>query len=211
MSHFYAFHPGDMITPRKDPELVAAIRKSLELRMENGGGGTGWSRAWVVNLWARLGEGDRANEDLRQLLGCFTLPNFFDHHPMGPGGAVFQIEGNFGGLAGITEMLVQSHEVAGDDVLVRVVSLLPALPAAWPEGRVAGLRARGGFEVDIGWKDGKLTAAVIRSDLGRRCVLRAAAPVRVLRDGKAVQTEPFDDSTVVFETEAGGVYEVAVR
>ena len=208
MSHFYAFHPGDMITPRTHPELVAAIRKSLELRMENGGGGTGWSRAWVVNLWARLGEGDRANEDLCGLLGRLTLPNLFDHHPLADG-CVFQIDGNFGGVAGITEMLLQSHEAAADDPLVRVISLLPALPAAWPEGRVEGLRARGGFEVDIAWKNGKMDGAILRSALGKRCVLRTEAPVRILKDGTAVQAEPFGDSTIVFETDPGGVYEVA--
>ena len=210
MSHFYAFHPGDMITLRKDPELVAAIRKSLDFRMENGGGGTGWSRAWVVNLWARLGEGDRANEDLRQLLGHFTLPNFFDHHPLADG-CVFQIEGNFGGLAGITEMLLQSHEAVEDDPLVRVISLLPALPAAWVEGRVAGLRARGGFEVDIAWKDGKLDEAVLRSALGKRCVLWTDSPVRIRREGQAVEVEAPDESMIAFATEPGAVYEIAAK
>ena len=210
MSHFYAFHPGDMITPRTNPELVAAIRKSLDFRMASGGGGTGWSRAWVVNLWTRLGEADRAHEDLRQLLGRFTFPNLFDHHPY-RGGAVFQIEGNFGGAAGIAEMLLQSHEAAGDDVLVRVISLLPALPAAWPQGYVKGLRARGGFEVDIDWKDGKLAGGALRSVLGKRCVLRTSDPVRIRRDGKEVQAEVRDESTVAFDTEPGAAYEIAAE
>ena len=210
MSHFYAFHPGDMITPRKDPELVAAIRKALELRMDNGGGGTGWSRAWVVNLWARLGEADRAHQDLCQLLGRFTLPNLFDHHPYGEG-CVFQIEGNFGGAAGVAEMLLQSHETAEGDVLARVISLLPALPAAWPQGCVKGLRARGGFELDIAWTDGKLDSAALRSALGKRCVLRTGDPISICRDGKEVQVETLDESTVSFATEQGATYEIAAE
>jgi len=211
MSHFYAFHPGDAITSSTDPELVAAIRKSLELRMENGGGGTGWSRAWVVNLWARLGEADSAHENLCQLLGRFTLPNFFDHHPYGENGAVFQIEGNFGGAAGLTEMLLQSHEAAGEDALERVISLLPALPSEWPQGSVKGLRARGGFELDIAWKDGKLSTATLRSRLGGRCVLRTADPVDIRKGGEQVDFEDRGESTISFETEVGASYEIAAE
>jgi len=208
MSHFYAFHPGDMITPESNPELAAAVRRSLEFRMENGGGYTGWSRAWVVNLWARFGEGEKAYEDLRQLLARFTLPNLFDHHPYGDG-CVFQIDGNFGGTAGIAEMLLQSHEAAGDDPTVRVISLLPALPRAWPTGRVKGLRARGGFEVDIAWEGRKLTNAVIRSVLGRRCVLKTEGPVCVRTGAGAVEVEVLGEWTVAFETEPGATYEMS--
>ena len=209
MSHFYAFHPGDMITPESDPERAAAIRKSLEFRMENGGGYTGWSRAWVVNLWARFGEGDNAYENLRQLFARFTLPNLFDHHPYGDG-CVFQIDGNFGGTAGIAEMLLQSHEATLDDAITRVISLLPALPSAWPEGHVKGLRARGGFEVDIAWKEGKLENAVIRSALGKRCVLKADGPVNILKGGKAVEVKALGESMIAFETEPGATYRASV-
>ena len=208
MTHFYGFHPGDAITPASDPELVAAVRRALEVRMQNGGGYTGWSRAWVVNLWARLGDGDRAHEDLRALLGHYTLPNLFDQHPVG-GGCVFQIDGNFGGAAGLAEMLLQSHEAVDDDPLARVVCLLPALPRAWPEGEAKGLRARGGFEVDMVWQAGALESALIRSNLGRRCVLRAGVPVTVRRSGRAIEVERTGPGMVAFATERGAAYDIA--
>lgn len=209
LSHCYAFHPGDELGPRSHPALTAAIRRSLEHRMAHGGGYTGWSRAWVVNLWARLGEGARANEELRQLLARYTLPNLFDHHPYGNGAAVFQIEGNFGGAAGVAEMLLQSHEPASStNPLERVLSLLPALPPSWPDGRVAGLRARGGFEVDLAWRGGHLTEAVIRSALGTRCALRSRGPVTVRCAGQAVPVEALASDTVAFATAPGAVYEV---
>ena len=208
MSHFYAFHPGDGITATSDPELTAAVRKALEFRLGSEGGYTGWSRAWVVNLWARLGEGDRAHEDLRQLLARFTLPNLFDHHPLADG-CVFQIDGNLGGAAGIAEMLLQSHEmVVEDDPLVRVISLLPALPLTWREGRVTGLRARGGFEVDMAWRAGKLERACIRSALGTTCVLRAGVAVRVRKGGQEVEVETRGLALITFETEKGSAYEI---
>lgn len=192
MSHLFALHPGDQITPRGTPEFAEAARRVLERRLEHGGGHTGWSRAWIVNFYARLGDGASAYEHLHALLAHSTNPNLLDTHPP------FQIDGNFGGTAGIAEMLLQSH--AGE------VHLLPALPPAWPTGRVGGLRARGGFEVDIAWCDGRLTEARVRASRGGECRVRCDGGVVVSLNASPVEHTRPDGETLVFQARAGHEY-----
>jgi alpha-L-fucosidase 2 len=159
--------PGDQIDPRRTPELAAAAKCSLELR---GDLSTGWAIAWRINLWARLRDAEHAHSVLRLLLGPErTYPNLFDAHPP------FQIDGNFGGANGIAEMLLQC--VGGE------IKLLPALPRAWPNGAVRGLRARGGFQLDIAWADGALVSARLSGAPGGEARVRYGETVRRVRVG----------------------------
>ena len=200
VSHLFALYPGNQITLRGTPELAEAARKSLERRLAHGGGGTGWSRAWTIGLWARLEEAEKAYEGLMVLLRKSTLPNLFDTHPP------FQIDGNFGATAGIAEMLVGSH--AGE------IALLPALPTALADGTVEGLRARGGVELALDWKGGKATMAVLKTSMDGSQRLRPPkgqqiAAVRLGADN--VTLRPEKDGTVSFDAKAGKTYLLQFR
>ena len=175
VNHLFGLHPGHTLSPVTTPDLAQAARVVLEHR---GDGATGWSMGWKLNQWARLQDGNHAYKLYGNLLKNGTLDNLWDTH------APFQIDGNFGGTAGITEMLLQSH--------MGFIQLLPALPDAWQDGSVSGICARGGFEVNLSWKDGKLAEAVVTSEKGVPCTVR------------------YEDKTLSFKTKKGSSYRIVM-
>jgi alpha-L-fucosidase 2 len=186
VSHLWGVHPGNDINWAVSPEMMEAAKKSLIMR---GDDGTGWSLAWKINFWARFLDGNRASKLIGMLfrpvpsagksMGGGSFPNLFDTHP-GGGGNLFQIDGNFGGAAGMVEMLLQSH--------LGTIDLLPALPDAIQEGRIAGVCARGGFELSFDWENGALQTVEVLSKAGKKCQLR------------------YKDHKVEFDTDKGRVY-----
>ena len=197
MAHLFGLHPGRQITPRGTPDLAAAAKKSLEMRIANGALDTGWSCAWTINFFARLADGDKAHASIVNLLTRLIAPNLFDR-VMVQAGAGFMIDGNLGYTAGVCEMLMQSHN--GE------IELLPALPKAWPNGAVKGLRARGGFVVDMTWAEGKVVTVTIKSTLGQRCRIRSASPLAMAGRWFRPALKSVDANVVEFNAAAGKSY-----
>ncbi|MCA5003637.1 glycoside hydrolase family 95 protein [Sphingobacterium bovistauri] len=189
VSHLFGLHPGRQLSPILTPDLAKAARKTLEIR---GDGGTGWSKAWKVNFWSRLLDGEHAYKMYRELLSTSTLNNLLDNHPP------FQIDGNFGGISGIGEMLLQSH--------LNELHLLPALPKKWENGSIEGMLARGGFIVDMKWENNKILSGKIKASSNSECKIRTDVPIKV----KGVKSKTEKNGhyyLTTFISNAGRVYE----
>ena len=197
--HLMALYPGYQVSLRRTPELAAACRVSLQRRLVNGESELwDWegARGMYITAYARLEDGDEAHRHHRGMLAKWTAPSLLTFS----GGGIFVIDGNFGAAAGIAEMLLQSHD--------RELHLLPALPAAWPDGQVAGLRARGGLTVDLAWRGGRLTRARLHAAHDTDCLLRCAVAVTVVHEADAAEVETFaaDHGATRFPTVAGQTY-----
>lgn len=202
ISQLFGLYPGTQITMKETPDLAKAARATLERRLKYGGGHTGWSRAWIINLWARLKDGELAYENVQQLLKKSTLINLLDNHPP------FQIDGNFGGIAGIAEMLLQDYT---SKTLTHTTCLefLPALPKAWVKGEVKGLCAKGGYEVDLSWVEGRVHKAIIKAQKGGTVQIHTSEKLEIMDKitNKSKVYTP-KNSMITINTVLGGVYEI---
>lgn len=193
ISQLFALYPANLISPNKTPKLADASRATLIRRLIHGGGHTGWSCAWIANMWARLYDGRMVYENIKNLLAYSTAPNMINNSPP------FRIDGNFGGASAITEALMQC---CNDEI-----NILPALPDEWNSGYITGLRAKGGFGVDIEWENSKLKSASITSDFGGECHLRTNCVVSIVCDGETVGSR-IENDVIIFDTKKGNTYTV---
>lgn len=191
ISQLFALYPGEMITPEATPELAQAAQATIERRLSHGGGHTGWSRAWIINMWARLHNGEKVGENITALLSYSTAISMLDMHPP------FQIDGNFGGGAGIAEAIMQSH--SGE------IKLIPAIPADWSSGSVSAMRARGGFEVSFKWQEGRATEGIIVSNSGEVCRIRGK--YFITENGQPVNMT-YENGVTIFDTISGRTYKI---
>ena len=202
ISQLYALYPAHIISPAKTPENAKAARATLERRLSHGGGHTGWSRAWIINMWARLLDGEKVGENVQALLAHSTSINMFDMHPP------FQIDGNFGGGAGIAEALLQSRYdgLSG----TAEIEFLPALPPLWKSGNARGFKARGGFETAFEWSEGSLVNADVISFCGNRLAVRCAGSITVTcGDAEIKLTE--NNGAFEFDTGCGKNYRITAK
>jgi alpha-L-fucosidase 2 len=199
ISHLFALYPGDRISLEETPDIAKAARTSLERRLAHEGGHTGWSRAWTVCCWARLREGDAALHHLRALVCDFATDTLLDLHPP----RIFQIDGNLGGAAGIAEMLLQSHN--------RTIRILPALPSAWAKGEVTGLKARGGFTVDIQWAEGKVQEVRVSAERDGLCRLQLPHPASFAFMAPGDERVREESGTLCWDAVAGAKYVLKLR